>query len=387
MSVRLDRLLSLSDFEAAARDFLPAAVFGFVQGGTEDGVTVAANRDAFGQLAFRPRGLMGVARRTQQVQLWGRTYASPFGIAPMGVTSICRHECDLALARAAARRDVPFVLSGLSNVPMEKLREQGAPFWYQAYLPGDLKRIEPLLQRLSDAGVEVLAVTIDTAVGSNRENNLRAGFTIPFRLSRRLMLDGIRHPRWTMSVFARALLAGGIPRFTNASPDPRGWRITEEPKGGFRQGRELLTWEHLKWIRDRWRGWLVVKGVLHPKDARLAVEHGLDGVIVSNHGGRQLDGAISSLRALPEVIRAVPAHYPVLIDGGFRRGSDVLKAVALGAQMVLIGRPMLYGAAVAGAAGVERVIEVLSREIDIDLALLGCPRIEELDRDVLAMQH
>lgn len=382
--MRLERLLSVADFEEAARRRLPGAVFGYVAGGTEDCLTRDANRAVFDQLAFRPRGLTGVAGRRQSVELWGRTYASPIGIAPMGVTAICHPECDIELATAAHARQIPFILSGLSTVPMEKVQAAAPGIWYQGYLPGDLERIGPLMKRLDVAGIEVIAVTVDTAVGANRENNEREGFTIPFKLSARLALDGMRHPRWTASVFARTLLNGGVPRFTNVLADATGFRITEEPSGGFRQGRDLLTWEHLRWMRDNWRGKLVVKGVVHPEDARQAVANGMDGIIVSNHGGRQLDGAVSALQALADVRAVVPEDYPVMVDSGFRRGSDVLKAVALGARMVFMGRPMLYGAAVAGRRGVGRVIDILHAEIDRNLALLGCADIRALSDDCLA---
>lgn len=382
--MKLDRLLSVADFERAARRFLPRAVFGYVVGGTEDCQTLQANRRVFDQLVFRPRGLAGVGMRSQSVELWGRRYDSPIGIAPMGVTAICRHECDIALARAAHQKNIPFILSGLSTVPMEKVQAAAPGIWYQGYIPGDIDRIGALMKRLQATGIDVLAVTIDTAVGANRENNERAGFTIPFGLSPALALDGMLHPRWSLSVFLHTLRNGGIPRFTNVVADPAGFRITEEPTGGFRAGRDLLTWEHLRWMRDNWPGRLVVKGVMHAEDARRAVQLGLDGVIVSNHGGRQLDGSISALQALADVRQVVPADFPVMIDSGFRRGTDVLKAIALGARLVFMGRPMLYGASVAGTPGVARVIDILHAEIDRNLALLGCPQIGDLTEDWLA---
>jgi L-lactate dehydrogenase (cytochrome) len=381
--MKLHQFLSVADFERAAHRRLPSVVHGYVCGGTEDSLTMHANRASFGDVLFRPRGLAGVAQRSQEIELWGKRYASPIGIAPMGVTAICRHECDLDLARAAAQARIPFILSGLSTVPLERVQAQAPGIWYQGYLPGDYERLGPLMERLQTAGIDVLAVTIDTPVAANRENNERVGFTIPFQPSLRLLLDGMLHPRWSATVFARTLLTSGIPRFTNVVADPRGFRITEEPLGGLRQGRDLLTWEHLRWMRERWPGRLILKGVAHPEDARLAAQCGLDGVIVSNHGGRQLDGAQASLHALPAVVAAVPDDFPVMIDGGFRRGSDVLKAVALGARMAFIGRPLLYGAAVGARAGVARVIDILQTEIDRNQALLGCARLEDLNADWL----
>ena len=194
----------------------------------------------------------------------------------------------------------------------------------------------------------------------------------------------MKHPQWSMNVFARTLLADRrIPRFCNVTADPQGFRITEEPQAGLRQGRDRLNWSDLAWIRAQWRGRLVLKGAAHPADALRAEQMGVDGVIVSNHGGRQLDGAQASLDALPAVVAAVSADFPVMIDGGFRRGSDILQAIAAGARMVFLGRPMLYGAAVAGQAGVERVIDILSTEIDRNLGLLGCPDIRHLDEEFM----
>lgn len=386
--MKLDQLLSVADFERQARSALPRAVFGYVNGGTEDCETLEANRAAFRRVQFRPRGLVGVAERSQSVELWGRRYQHPFGIAPMGVTAMCRHRCEWSLAQAAADASIPFVLSGLSTLPMEQLREAAPNFWYQGYIPGDPDVIRPLMQRLKANGVDVLVVTIDTPLGANRENNQRNGFTIPFKFSQGLLWDGIRHPRWSVNVFARTLLTDRqIPRFCNVLADPGGFRITEEPQGGFRHGRDRLDWSHLAWMRDMWHGRIVLKGVAHPADAERAERMGIDGVIVSNHGGRQLDGAQASLDALPAVVAAVSRDFPVLIDGGFRRGTDILKAIALGARMVFLGRPVLYGAAVADKAGVARVIDILGTEIDRNLGLLGCRDVADLDKEFITSQR
>nr|WP_299787830.1 alpha-hydroxy acid oxidase [Ramlibacter sp.] len=380
--IRLDRFLSVADFERAARRRLPRLVHEFVAGGTEDSVSLRANREAFETLMFRPRGLSGVAGVSQSVELWGRRYASPIGVAPMGVTAICRHECELALARAAQAAELPFILSGASTMPMEQLQRETPGIWYQGYFPGDTARLGRILQRLQRAAVDVLVVTCDTPVAGNRENNLRNGFLIPFRPSARLAWDGMLHPRWLVDVLARTLLTSGVPRFTNLYEEI-GPAITEEPAQGFRGGRELLTWEHLSWLRERWPGRLVVKGILHPADAREAAARKLDGVIVSNHGGRQLDGAMAPLLALPAIKAAVPADFPLMIDGGFRRGADVLKAVALGARIVFLGRPMLYGATIAGQAGVGRVIDILKAEIQRNLSLLGTADIRNVGAGLL----
>ncbi|MDS1139124.1 alpha-hydroxy acid oxidase [Pusillimonas sp. SM2304] len=380
--MNLTPFLSLADFEAAARRTLPHAVYGYVFGGTEDSLSVKANRAVFDRLGFRPRGLTGVANRSQSVNVWGTEYPSPVGIAPMGVTAICRYRCDMDLAVAARSRGLPYVLSGASNVALEDIQENPGGAWYQGYFPGDKQRLERIVQRLLRANVQVLVVTSDTPVAANRENNQRNGFTIPFRPSWRLLLDGMLHPSWSCGVFLKTLRQDGIPRFLNLYEEP-GPAITAEPEQGFRGGRDLLTWEHMSWLRDLWPGKLVVKGIMHPGDAEIAVKRGMDAVIVSNHGGRQLDGAMPALAALPGIKAAVPEDFPLMIDGGFRRGTDVLKAVALGARLVFIGRPALYGASVAGAEGAGKVLDILRQEIDRNLALLGCENINELNTDYL----
>lgn len=376
--------LSIADVERAARRRLPASVFGYVSGGTQDEVSLKGNRAVFDRLAFRPRGLRDVSQRSQTVSLWGKTYASPFGLAPTGINAMVCYDADALLAEQAHLAGLPFVISGASNVPLERLVSSAPNCWYQAYFPGDRTRIEKIVQRLEAAGIETLVVTIDTCVGANRENNIRHHFSVPFQFSPSLLMDGILHPRWSLQVFAKTLFKAGIPRFANMDETP-GNRIIDDTPAGFRAGRDQLDWDTLAWLRGRWRGKLLLKGVVHPGDALLAVKLGVDGIIVSNHGGRQLDSVVSPLQALPDVLAQVPSNFPVMVDGGFRRGTDVLKAVALGARMVFLGRPPLYGAAVAGAAGIRRVLEIFQIEIDRDLALLGCRSVSEVSSDLLSV--
>jgi L-lactate dehydrogenase (cytochrome) len=249
---------------------------------------------------------------------------------------------------------------------------QAAPgSWYQAYFPGDRERIARILQRLRAAQVETLVVTMDTCVAANRENNARLDFNIPFRLTPRLLLDGALHPRWSMGVLLRSLVTRGVPRFANLYEEV-GTPITVEPPQGFRTGRDKLTWDDMAWLRQHWKGRLIIKGVLHPQDAMQVVAIGADALIVSNHGGRQLDGAVAPLRALPAIAQATGKALPIFMDGGIRRGTDVLKALALGARFVFMGRPALCGLAVGGEQGVRAVLTLLQQEIERDLALLGC---------------
>ncbi|MDH4401021.1 MAG: alpha-hydroxy acid oxidase [Burkholderiaceae bacterium] len=381
----LHKLLSISDFEREAKRRLPKAIFEYVRGGTEDEVALVGNRAVFDQLVFRARGLRNVSARSQSVTVLGQTYASPFGFAPTGVNAIVCHDCDSKLAREAAGSQLPYIISGASNVAIESLVKLAPHCWYQGYFPGDRTRIGNIADRLDAAGVKTIVVTIDTCVGANRENNQRNDFTIPFQLTSKLIGSGLMHPRWLLEVFAKTMFSTGTPRFVNMY-ETMGPSITENTTDGFRAGRDRLSWEDLKWLRDRWSGQLLVKGVMHPQDAELAAATGMDALIVSNHGGRQLDGAIAPLQALPDVVRSVPKTLPVLIDGGFRRGTDVLKAIALGAKLIFMGRPQLYGAAVAGTEGIAKVVDILRTEIDRDLALLGCKDLTEVTPDLLSVR-
>lgn len=380
--MKADKLLSVADYERVASRRLPSCVRGFIVGGTEDEVSLRENRRSFEDWQFVPRGLCQVADRHTHVSLWGSDLAMPVGIAPTGLAALVAHDGDLSLAMAARDAGVPFIISGSSSVPLEELLAVAPSCWYQAYFPGDRSRIERIVHRLLRAAISTLVVTIDTCVAANRENNARHDFNIPFRLTPKLLLDGMLHPRWTLCVFARTLASRGIPRFANLYEEI-GTPITVEPPHGFRTGRDRLSWDDVHWLREHWPGKLVLKGVLHPADAERAVSLGVDALIVSNHGGRQLDGSLAPLHALPDVVRTVSSAMPVFMDGGVRRGTDVLKALALGAKLVFVGRPALYGMAVGGRPGVTAVLRLLQQEIDRDLALLGCCEPGAVTRDLL----
>jgi L-lactate dehydrogenase (cytochrome) len=372
----LKGVLSLQDFEAAGRRHLPRCLFGFVSGGVETDASVRANREGFADWAFRPRMLVDASGRSQATIVFGRPYAAPFGIAPMGATVLsCRHG-DLVLARAAAQANVPFILSGASLIALERIIEANPAAWFQAYVPGDRAHIGRLIDRLARAGYETLVVTADVQVSGNRENNVRNGFSLPLRPTPKLAWDGLSHPRWLFGTALRTLVSDGMPHFQNLDANAGAPVLSPDAMRDYGR-RDALCWADIEWIRNRWKGRLVVKGVLAAEDARLGRKVGLDGLIVSNHGGRQLDGAIASIRALPEVV-AEAGEMTVMLDSGVRRGTDVLKALALGAKWVFLGRPFLYAAAVAGEAGVRHAIFLLSEEIDRDLALLGCPDLAEL---------
>ena len=375
----LRRMLALDDFEEAARRYIPRPIFGYVAGGVETNATLRANREVWDAIAFVPRTLVDVAGRTQQTTLFGRSYDAPFGLAPMGGTAMAAYQGDLVLARAAAAANVPMILSGASLTTLESVRKEGTTAWFQAYLPGEAGPITQLLDRAARAGYDTLCVTVDVPVIGNRENNVRSGFRTPLRPTLRLAWDGIVRPRWLFGMFLRTLLLHGMPHFENFGPRvPLVSRTAERERGG----RDRLAWRHVELIRRLWTGRLVLKGILDREDARVARESGVDGVIVSNHGGRQLDGAVAPLRVLP-AIAAAAGGMTVMMDSGIRRGTDVLKALALGAQFVFVGRPFLYAAAIAGEPGVRHAIALLRGEIDSDMALLGINTLTEMRRERL----
>lgn len=376
---RLARILSLHDFEVAARAHLPRPVFGYIDGAAEDNHSARGNRTAFDAWEFVPRVLVDISGRSTATTLFGETYAAPFGIAPVGLSALSAYRGDIVLARAAAQANVPMIMSGSSLIRLEEVARASPAAWFQAYLPGDVANITALIERVAQAGFAKLVITVDTPAAANRENNVRAGFSTPLRPTVRLAWDGITHPRWLFGTFLKTIARHGVPHFENNYARRGAPIISPDVERDF-SDRGHLNWEHFALIRRLCKGILVIKGVLHPDDARRARDHGADGVIVSNHGGRQLDGAVAPLRVLPEIVAAVP-ELPVMMDSGVRRGADVLKAVALGAKMVFAGRPFAYAAAVGGEAGVEHAIDILQTEVSRNMAMLGISRLEELDRE------
>jgi L-lactate dehydrogenase (cytochrome) len=373
---RLRMILALDDFEAPARRYLPRPMYGYVSGGAETNASLRANRAAFDDYAFVPRVLVDVSARSTKATLFGRAYDAPFGIAPMGGSSMAAYQGDIVLARAAAAANVPMIMSGASLTRLEDVRAAGRTSWFQAYVPGEDKAIIPLVERAASAGFDTLVLTVDVPVGANRENNVRSGFNRPLRPTLRLAWDSLLRPRWLVGMFLRTLVLHGMPHFENTGTRAPLITSTEERYTG---PRDKLSWPHLELMRRIWKGRLVLKGVLDPQDAKIARESGVDGVIVSNHGGRQLDGSVAPLHVLPAVA-AEARGMTVMMDSGIRRGTDILKALALGAQFVFVGRPFLYAAAIAGEVGVHHAIRLLREEVDRDMALVGITELSQMKR-------
>lgn len=373
----LDRFLSLEDFEDAARRHLPGPIYAYISGGVERNESLVANREAFARYALVPRVMVDITRRSTAATLLGKRYAAPFGIAPMGLSSLSAYRGDAVQASAAGAGNVPMIMSGASLMRMEEVVQANPDAWFQAYLPAGEAAMVALIERVKAAGFRTLVITADTPVSGNRENMARAGFSTPLRPSLRLAWQGLTHPRWTFGTFLRTIAERGMPHFESAYAH-RGAPILSPSAVREMGDRGHLDWDCFSMVRKLWTGPIILKGVLDARDARQAVDHGVDGLIVSNHGGRQLDGAVAPLRVLPQVVAACP-EVPVMVDSGIRRGTDVLKALALGASFVFVGRPFNYAATVAGEAGVRHAIHLLQQEVSRDMAMLGINALGELD--------
>lgn len=376
------RAISIAELRAVARRRVPHFAIEYVECGAEDELTLRWNRAVFETLRFVPGTLVDTTARQQRTMLFGRESSMPLIIAPTAMNGMLHRRGDVALARAAAGAGIPFCLSTFANARLEDVAaEAGGRPWMQLYLLGDRGVARDLVGRAEQAGYEALVVTTDANVFGFREWDKR-NYRAPGRLTLRNMLDAACHPRWLSGV----MLPGGFPRFENVldflPPEARSARA-----GVAFLPRLLVpdvSWRDLEWLRRAWPRKLLVKGILSAADARRAAELGCDGVVLSNHGGRQLDGCISPLEVLPEVVGAIGERCTIIVDSGFRRGADVVKAVALGASAVMVGAATLYGLAAGGQAGARHAIDILAREIDRVLGQLGCNSLDELGPHLLA---
>ncbi|MCI0756097.1 alpha-hydroxy acid oxidase [Teichococcus vastitatis] len=375
------RIFALEDLEGAARHLLPPPMFGYVAGAAETNASLADNRRVFDEIQFLPRMLVGVAGRSLDCEVMGQHHAMPFGIAPMGVSALTGYRGDLSLARAAARAGIPMIISAASLIRLEEIAAAAPGVWYQAYLSGDQAEALSMVDRVAQAGIETFVITADSAVVPSRENNLRTGYRTPIRPNMALLWNGLTHPAWSIGTFLRTYLRHGNPHFENAGPGRGAPLLSRQAVRDF-SGRESLDWDVVHAVRARWRGRLVIKGLLHPADVALARKAGADGVILSNHGGRQLDGAVSPMRTLPAALRQA-GSMAIMIDSGFRRGTDILKALGLGASFVFVGRPFNYASALAGEAGVDHAIGLLRAQLMADLGMLGLLNLRVVNREVL----
>lgn len=373
MAMNSSGLFSVDDYRAAAQRRLPKMVFDYLEGGADDESGLTRNRAALDEWQLRPRRLIDVSKRNQSTTLLGHQIPSPLVIAPTGLNGAFWPRGDVALARAAGKAGIPFALSTASNMSIEEVAQNAdGDLWFQLYVVHrDLAKT--LVRRARDSNYSTLILTVDVAVNGFRERDLRNGFAMPFKPTIKAAIDGLTHPRWLWSY-----LTNGMPQLKNFATDDAS--DTASQAAVLRREMDAsFGWDDLRRLRDEWPGKLLVKGILTPEDAARCMASGADGIIASNHGGRQLADLPAPINVLPGICDEVPSAS-VIVDSGVRRGSDVIKALALGARAVMLGRATLYGLAAAGEVGAHEVIEMFKKDIDRTLALIGCASLSELDR-------
>jgi L-lactate dehydrogenase (cytochrome) len=382
---RLRKGVSVADLRRIARRRLPRGVFDYIDGGAEDELAMAANSAAYRRLTFRPRVLRDMSEVDTTSTLLGKPIPFPLVLAPTGFSRIADPAGELAVARAADRAGIPYTLSTLGTRSIEEVASVASGrLWFQLYVFKDRGLVGDMIDRAAAAGYEALCVTVDTAMLGKRERDVRRGFTLPPKLGLSTIFDGIVHPGWTWKFVTSEPIT-----FANVAGQPVGdgteaVSLAEYFSTGLDSG---LDWDDISWIRDRWRGPIVIKGIQSVADAVIAADRGIDAIALSNHGGRQLDSAPAPLDLLPEVADAVAGRIEIICDGGVRRGSDIVKAIALGASACMAGRAYLYGLSAAGEAGVDHVLALLASDMRRTMALIGCATVKELDREYVEPDH
>ncbi|HZQ00035.1 MAG TPA: alpha-hydroxy acid oxidase [Reyranella sp.] len=368
-------VVNIEDLRKLAKKRLPKIAYDFIEGGTDDEVGLVTNEQAFRQTRIVPRYLVDVSVRDQSTTLFGRTYSSPIGIAPTGLAGLFRRGADLMLAEAARDANVPFIMSGTSTGALEDLAKLAPDHgWYQLYSAKDQAISEDMIKRVSDAGLKTLVFTVDVPEGSNRERNIRNGWGRPLKLSWATKLEALEHPAWMLE-----WLRYGTPYFNNWAKYAKPGASAEEVADMVAySNRAPMTWKHVERFRELFKGNFVIKGIMHPDDAIRAHSLGVDGIMVSNHGARQLDNAPSPLHVLPAIRDAVGDKMTVMLDGGIRRGLDAIIALCMGAKFVFQGRPTLYGVTAGGVEGAKTALGIFRREIDISMAQMGATKISDL---------
>jgi isopentenyl diphosphate isomerase/L-lactate dehydrogenase-like FMN-dependent dehydrogenase len=383
----LSSALNIEDLRRLAKRRLTKGLFEFIDRGSEDDVALRHNRSALERIKLRSRVLNDTSQRHTKSTLLGKPVGMPVAIGPTGPAGFAWYRGETALARAAARAGIPFAVASTSNTPMERIVENGGGgrLWYHLYVWRDMEASLLAVPRAEAAGYEALILTVDSTVPYNREFDVRNGVTMPVRLTPRNIVDLVTHPRWLFGTVGRYVMADGhLPRYVNIDM-PAG--LSTRGVRDFLFKNDTLDWDFLKRIRDMWPRTLIVKGILHPEDAARCVECGADGVIVSNHGGISSDAALAPIDVLPEVLREVGDKTTVIVDSGFRRGSDILKGLALGADAVIVGRATLYGLAAAGEDGAYRALEILHTEMRRTMGVMGLTSIDQIGRGHVVLPH
>ena len=374
---------NIEDLRRMAQRRLPRGIFEFVDRGTEDEVALCNNRMAFEEIKLKTHVLANVSTRSLETKIFGKTIKMPFGVAPTGTAGLLSYGGEVALAKAAAKAGIPCTVATNAMTPMEEIVGQaGGELWFQLYMWSDKELSLKFVDRVKSVGFETLIVTVDGAVASNREYNHRNGFEVPLKYTPRLVAQLLAKPGWLATCLLQQFIKRGVPKFENYPPELMDSLMSKSFKRSILKN-DTLDWDDLKRLRDRWPGNLVIKGILHADDAAMAADCGADGVIVSNHGGRNLDASVAPIQILPEIAARVGGRMTVIVDSGFRRGTDVIKGLALGADLVMAGRPTLYGAAAGGEAGAYRALEIFREETDRIMGLLGLHTVEEIGPDCL----
>ena len=380
-------IVSIEDLRERARARLPRSIFDFVDGGAYDEVTLRANRADLEAIRFAPRALVDVSSRDLSVELLGRRQALPLILAPSGNAGMLARRGEVQAVRAADAAGVPMCLSTMSVCPLEDVQQAALhPLWFQLYVLKDRSMTQHMVERAQAAGCAALVFTVDLPVMGQRDRDVRNGFTVPPRITLANVLDMARRAPWIADVLLGPKVTyGNLVRSRGQAAHAGGTGLVSLAQHVKNNTDDTLGWKDVEWARRLWKGPMLLKGILSPEDAKLAASAGMDGIIVSNHGGRQLDHGPSTISVLPRVVDAVGDRMDVLFDGGIRRGQDVVKAMALGARACLVGRAFLYGLAAGGEAGVTQALDILRREMDVTLALLGKRSFKELGADSLTL--
>ena len=380
---RIDHCYNIADLREVARRRLPKGVFQYLDLGTEDLVALRNNRQFLDETKLLNQVLVDVSNIDTSTEIFGAKSNLPIAVAPTGIAGLTWYEGELELAKAAAKAGVPFTLATGSNTPMEKIAgEAGGRTWFQLYMWRDKQLSFEVVKRAHRAGFEALIWTVDIGLGANREHNKRNGFNTPYKLNAKSVIDMLLHPEWMLSVMGRYYATGGMPKHANYPPQFQ-QSITGKVSETKALRADQVSFDDINRLRDIWPGKLIIKGVMRPDDAEKCVERGADGIIVSNHGGRNMDSAPSTLDVLPGIVKAVGDRTTVIVDSGVRRGSDIVKCLALGAKLALTGRATLYGIGAGGQAGGEKALAILKDELQRTMSYVGRSKISAIDGDVL----
>ncbi len=383
---RLSRAADIGDLRRIAKRRLPAGVFDYIDGGAEDEISLERNVGGFRRLELRPRVLRDVSKIDTATTILGRPRPLPLVLSPTGFTRIADPQGELAVAKAAAKHGIPYSLSTMGTRSIEEVAgASNGPLWFQVYTWRDRGLVKDLLDRAAAAGYEAIILTVDTAVLGRRERDVRRGYTLPPKVGLDTVLDGILHPAWTLDFLRNEPIKFASVASDNAADDgSSAVSLSEYINSQF---DPALSWADVEWLQSAWDGPIVLKGIQTIADAKLAVEAGVDAIALSNHGGRQIDGAPSIIELVEPVAQEVGGSIEIFCDGGVRRGSDIVKALALGATACMAGRAYLYGLGAAGERGVDHVLEFLAAGMERTMALSGVQRVTDIDRDLVAWHH